>query len=90
MPKANRQPTSAPNTAGSSRTTEPAAPSAAPIQKLPLMARSVQPRRRAGIISWMAELIAVYSPPMPAPVRKRKRQKLQKSQAEAVAAVASK
>ena len=89
MPKASRQPTSAPNSVGSSRTTEPAAPSAAPIQKLPLMAKSVQPRMRAGIISWIAELIAVYSPPMPAPVRKRNTAKLQKSQAMAVAAVAS-
>ena len=32
------------NSAGSSSTIEPAAPSAAPIQKLPLMTRSVQPR----------------------------------------------
>ena len=64
---------------------EPAAPMAAPIQKLPLMTRSVQPRTRAGISSWMVELIAVYSPPMPAPVRKRKKQKLHKFQEKAVA-----
>ena len=77
------------NSAGSSSTIEPAAPSAAPIQKLPLMARSVQPRTRAGISSWIVELIAAYSPPMPAPVRKRKRQKLQKFHENAVAAVAT-
>ena len=57
-------------------------PSPRPIQKLPLIARSVQPRTRAGISSWIAELIAVYSPPIPAPVRNRKRAKLQKSQAK--------
>ena len=53
------------------------------------MMRSVQPRTRAGISSWIVELIAVYSPPMPAPVRKRKRQKLQMFQEKAVAAVAT-
>ena len=67
---------------------EPAAPSAAPIQKLPLMTRSVQPRTRLGISSWIVELMAVYSPPMPAPVRKRKTTKLQRFQENAVAAVA--
>ena len=67
----------------------PSAPSAAPIQKLPLMTRSVQPRTRAGISSWMVELIAAYSPPMPAPVRKRNSAKLQKFQDNAVAAVAT-
>ena len=67
----------------------PTAPSAAPIQKLPLMTRSVQPRTRAGISSWMVELIAAYSPPMPAPVRKRNSAKLHKFQENAVAAVAT-
>ena len=67
---------------------EPAAPMAAPTQKLPLMARSVQPRTRAGTSSWMVELMAVYSPPMPAPVRNRNRAKLQKFHESAVAAVA--
>ena len=75
-------------TAGSSSTSEPAAPSAAPIQKLPLMQRSVQPRMRAGINSWMVELIAVYSPPIPAPVSARNSAKLQKFHDSAVAAVA--
>ena len=57
-----------------------ARPSAAPTQKLPLMTRSVQPRTRAGISSWMVELIAAYSPPIPAPVTKRNRAKLAKFQ----------
>ena len=53
------------------------------------MQRSVQPRTRAGTSSWMVELIAAYSPPMPAPVMKRKSRKLQRFQENAVAAVAS-
>ena len=47
------------------------APPAAPIQNEPLMATSTRPRYFAGISSSMAELMAAYSPPMPAPVRKR-------------------
>ena len=78
LPKAMRQPMSAPNRSGSSSHTEPSAPAAAPIQKLPLIARSVRPRTRAGISSWIAELIAEYQPPMPAPVTKRKNRKLSK------------
>ena len=35
--------------------------------------RSTRPRTRAGISSSMAELIAAYSPPMPAPVSARKK-----------------
>jgi hypothetical protein len=35
------------------------------------MIRSTVPRTRAGISSSIAELIAAYSPPMPAPVKKR-------------------
>ena len=35
------------------------------------MATSTRPRYFAGISSSIAELIAAYSPPMPAPVRKR-------------------
>ncbi len=62
---------------------------AAPTQKLPLMTRSVQPRRRAGTSSWIAELIALYSPPIPAPVRKRIKAKLGRSQVKAVPAVAT-
>ena len=85
---AARQPISTGNRAGSSRTIDPAAPMAAPIQKLPLMTRSVQPRTRAGISSWMVELMAVYSPPMPAPVTKRQSAKVHKFHVNAVAAVA--
>ena len=33
-----------------------------------LMARSARPRTRAGMSSSTAELTALYSPPMPAPV----------------------
>ena len=51
MPKQTRQPYSGSITAGSSSTMEPSAPSAAPIQKLPLTTRSFQPRTRAGINS---------------------------------------
>ena len=35
------------------------------------MATSTRPRNFAGISSSIAELIAAYSPPMPAPVKKR-------------------
>ena len=48
-----------------------AAPIAVPSQNEPLMMRSTVPRTRAGISSSMAELIAAYSPPMPAPVKNR-------------------
>ena len=37
-----------------------------------LMSRSTWPRTRAGISSSTAELMAAYSPPMPAPVNARK------------------
>ena len=47
------------------------APPAAPIQNEPLITTSIRPRYLAGINSSMAELIAAYSPPMPAPVRNR-------------------
>ena len=59
-------------------------PAAAPTQNVPLIARSTRPRTRAGISSSIAELIAEYSPPIPAPVKKRKTAKLQKSQENAV------
>src|SRR5262245_35590323 len=73
---------------GSNSTNEPRAPKAAPIQKLPLTTRSLQPRTRAGINSWIAELMAAYSPPIPAPVTKRKNAKLSIFHDVAVAAVA--
>ncbi len=47
-----------------------------PASRLPLMARSMRPRRRGGLVPWIAELIAEYSPPLPAPVRKRKNREL--------------
>ena len=86
--KASRQPMSMANQPGCRSTIDPAAPMAAPSQKLPLMTRSVQPRTRAGINSWIVELIAEYSPPMPAPVMKRKNMKLQMFHDNAVASVA--
>ena len=46
------------------------------------MIRSTRPRTRAGISSSIAELIAAYSPPMPAPVKKRQRKKYQAVEGE--------
>ena len=69
---------------GSSRTMLASEPAAAPTQNVPLIARSAQPRTRPGISSSIAELIAEYSPPIAAPVRKRKKAKLAKSQENAV------
>jgi hypothetical protein len=68
---ATRQPHAGANNSVSRKSTAAAAPAAAPIQKLPFTARSTRPRKRAGMNSCMAELMAAYSPPMPAPVRKR-------------------
>ena len=53
------------------------------------MMRSIRPRTRAGMSSSMAELTAAYSPPMPAPVRKRTRKKYQAENENAVATVAT-
>ena len=50
-----------------------AEPAIEPTQYEPLMIRSTRPRTRAGISSSIAELIAEYSPPIPAPVTKRQR-----------------
>jgi hypothetical protein len=50
-----------------------------------LITRSVQPRTRAGTSSWIVELMAVYSPPMPAPVTKRHSAKVHTFQEKAVA-----
>ena len=82
-------PATGPSTRGSSSTRLSPAPSAAPIQKLPLIARFTRPRTRAGISSSMAELIAAYSPPMPRPVTKRHSAKKAKSGEKAVASVAA-
>src|SRR6201746_901181 len=79
--KESRQPISAANRfLSSSRSAAPAPPPAAPSQYVPLMMRSTLPRTRAGINSSIAELIAEYSPPIPAPVKNRKTAKLQKFQ----------
>ncbi len=87
--KATRQPQAGSITSGFSSTIDMKEPSAAPIQNEPLMTRLVQPRALAGTSSWMVELMAVYSPPMPAPVRKRKKQKLATFHERPVAAVAT-
>ena len=88
-PKAIRQPTSAAKIASLSRTVESSAPAAVPSQKEPLMIRSTVPRTRAGISSSIAELMAAYSPPMPAPVKKRQMKKTMALGENAVATVAS-
>ncbi len=85
--KPARQPHTGPITRASSSTRLSAAPSAAPIQKLPLIARLTRPRTRAGISSSMAELMAAYSPPMPSPVTKRHSAKKAKLGENAVASV---
>jgi hypothetical protein len=53
-----------------------------------LIIRSRWPRKRAGISSWIVEFIAAYSPPIPAPVRKRNRKNVKPFQARPVSAVA--
>ena len=88
MRNATRHPVSMENRLGLRRTIDPAAPIAAPIQKLPFMIRSVHPRTRAGTSSCMVELMAEYSPPMPAPVMNRKSMKLSTFHDNAVAQVA--
>jgi hypothetical protein len=87
--KPARQPHTGPITRASSSTRLSPAPSAAPIQKLPLMARLTRPRTRAGMSSSMAELMAAYSPPMPRPVMKRQSAKKAKFGENAVASVPS-
>jgi hypothetical protein len=70
-PKASRQPYAWSTTVGFKSGIVNKAPPAAPIQKEPLIVTSIRPRYAAGISSSIAELIAAYSPPMPAPVKKR-------------------
>ena len=53
------------------------------------MIRSTRPRARAGISSSIAELIAEYSPPMPAPVRNRMARNHHAEKENAVATVAA-
>ncbi len=77
------------STLGLSSTIVRAAPAAAPSQYDPLMIRSMRPRSRAGISSSMAELIAEYSPPIPAPVRNRQAKKNHGANENAVSTVAT-
>ena len=53
------------------------------------MMTSIRPRCLAGISSSIAELIALYSPPMPIPVTNRQAKKNSGVQANAVATVAA-
>ena len=69
--------------------TDSSAPAAAPAQYVPLMRMSIRPRWFAGISSSIAELIALYSPPIPIPVTKRQAKKNRGVQANAVAIVAA-
>ena len=69
---------------GFSKTMLASEPMLAPSQNVPLIARSAQPRTRLGMSSSMAELIAEYSPPIAAPVRKRNTAKLAKFHENAV------
>ena len=71
MPKARRHPRSSEKRPGANNTPATAPPIMAPSQKLPLMTRSIRPRNAGGVNSWMAELMAEYSPPIPAPVTMR-------------------
>ena len=65
-PNVIRQPRFVGNTELRKKSAAPA-PAAEPAQYEPLIIRSTRPRTRAGISSSIAELIAEYSPPMPAP-----------------------
>jgi hypothetical protein len=73
---------------GSRKSSESTAPAAVPSHQEPLIARSTQPRTRAGISSSIAELIAEYSPPIPIPARKRKAKRAAALHENAVATVA--
>jgi hypothetical protein len=88
-PKASRQPSEAGIRSASSRTRLSAAPPAAPNQYEPFTARLTVARHRAGTISSIAELIAAYSPPMPAPVKNRMRKNHHGANEKAVSTVAS-
>src|SRR5437899_12906706 len=87
-PNVRRQPRSIGKIFGFRKTSDSSAPAAVPSHHEPLIARSTQPRTRAGISSSIAELIAEYSPPMPAPAMNRKMKKLHAFHANAVATVA--
>jgi hypothetical protein len=87
--KHSRQPRSTARSFGLSSTSVAAAPAAVPTQYEPLMIRSTRPRTQAGISSSMAELIAAYSPPMPAPVMNRNTKNHHGANEIAVSAVAA-
>ena len=87
-PNPTRQPVSTAKYDGFRSTTDAAAPTAVPTQYDPLIARSTKPRTRAGMSSSIAELIAEYSPPMPAPVKNRAAANSQKLWVNAVDVVA--
>src|SRR5579885_2156292 len=86
IPKPRRHPTSTAKIRVSRMRPVEAAPASAPSQKLPLIMRSIRPRKRAGISSSIAEFTAEYSPPIPAPVRKRNAAKLARFHETAVRA----
>src|SRR5436305_14110126 len=81
----SRHPTFLAKMLGSSSSTDRHAPTAVPIQNDPLMIRSTAPRTRAGISSSTAELMAEYSPPIPAPVTTRQAMNHQTLNEQAVA-----
>ena len=89
MPKASRQPSHAGKMLRSRKTSAGAEPLAEPNQYVPLMSRLTRPRTRAGISSSIAELIAAYSPPIPAPVSNRAPKNHQADNENAVATVAA-
>ena len=72
-----------------SAATDSSAPAAAPAQYVPLITMSIRPRCLAGISSSIAELIALYSPPIPIPVTKRQAKKNSGVHENAVAIVAA-
>ncbi len=89
IPNARRQPSDAGKIAVLRKKTASSAPKAVPSQYDPLIARSTRPRRRAGMSSSIAELMAAYSPPMPAPVKNRNRKNIHGAIENAVRMVAT-
>src|SRR5699024_197993 len=92
-PKASRQPRSIGSStvlSSTSDSAEPAAePEAAACLSEPAIARPAPPLTGAGIGPAIAEVIPAYSPPVPAPVRKRQRKKYQAEKEKALATVAT-
>src|ERR1700755_1777739 len=75
MRNATRQANQSGRSLDPSNRAAPPDPITEPSQKAELIPRSTWPRTRAGINSSIAELIAEYSPPIPAPVRNRQGKK---------------